>query len=583
LPAWMLAAYTMGFFLFTWLGLYYFTGYLFFFQEKSALFQTTGDYFFSQISRPGGLLYYLAQLQTAFYYYPLAGALIIAAELLLLGLLIGRAGDLVGQKTKNLFIAFLFISVFYYLQLNYQHMAVNTLGMLMQIAAYYLTIRLLKNRATWIIPVLPLLIYFVSGFFSSVFLVMVTLHLLLSGERQRLLKTGLLLLLTTAGFLTGRAFLFYRTDHELLLYPFSLQHTGMQGHLFIPLMVLFALMPVMHHLRVPAFRWKLTGKVLPHTPLLMLLLLAALSFKKMDVHNARYFQVENLFYRQKYNEVVAFNLKYPSRNMLTGFFNNIALCETGQLNDLLFSFPQSPDGGTLFLKWEMVSEVLKRGAYWYYSLGLINEAQRWAYENMVMKGYTPEGIKMLIKTELINGNHQVAAKYVSILKNTLFYRRQACDFEKLLFNQQAVAAHRELGMKRKQKPGSDFFVLTDNPKANLELLIKSDSTNRAAVDYHFAWLLIQKNIPEVVKNLPLLERAGYSRMPLHIDEAATGFKLVKMGEFPRMQKLDISAPVAQRFDHFYRLLQQYNSSKQQAQQALSKEYGQSFWFYYFFS
>jgi len=56
LPAWMLAASTMGFFLFTWLGLYYFTGYLFLFQEKSALFQTTGDYCFSQISRPGGLL-----------------------------------------------------------------------------------------------------------------------------------------------------------------------------------------------------------------------------------------------------------------------------------------------------------------------------------------------------------------------------------------------------------------------------------------------------------------------------------------------------------------------------------------------
>ena len=51
---------------------------------------------------------------------------------------------------------------------------------------------------------------------------------------------------------------------------------------------------------------------------------------------------------------------------------------------------------------------------------------------MVMKGQSPEGLKMLIKTDLINGNYKVASAYISILKRTLFYRKDAKRFEKLL-------------------------------------------------------------------------------------------------------------------------------------------------------
>ncbi len=49
----------------------------------------------------------------------------------------------------------------------------------------------------------------------------------------------------------------------------------------------------------------------------------------------------------------------------------------------------------------MAGEILNRGGYFYYTIGMINEAHRWAFENMVMKGLSPEGLKMLIKTEII--------------------------------------------------------------------------------------------------------------------------------------------------------------------------------------
>ena len=293
--------------------------------------------------------------------------------------------------------------------------------------------------------------------------------------------------------------------------------------------------------------------------------------------------MEKLFYARKFDEIIAFNHAFPTTNKLTLFLNNIALAETGQLTERLFEFPQSADGETLFLKWETVGEVLRRGGHFYYTVGLVNEAQRWAYEYMVMSGYTPEGLKMLIKTELINGNYKVAAKYIEILSQSLFYRKDAQEFRKLLFSDEAVLAHSELGLKMKLKPKQDFFVLSDAPAANLEFLLKADSTNFFAIEYQFARLLLEKDVEAVTAHLPLLEKAGYDYIPRHIDEAATGFRLLNMGDFPQLDYLRTTAETEQRFRQYYQIFQQNSNSREQAQRALYPQFSDTFWYYLFFN
>jgi hypothetical protein len=290
--------------------------------------------------------------------------------------------------------------------------------------------------------------------------------------------------------------------------------------------------------------------------------------------------VEKLFYEQKFEQLIAFNSKSPSMNILTNLLNNIALAETGKLNDVLFQFPQSPDGSTLFLKWELAGEVLKRGGYFYYSIGMINEAQRWAYEYMVMRGNTPEGIKMLIRTELINGNYKVAQKYISILKQSVFYRHDAMNFEKLL-NDEAVGNDAELGLKKQLKTKQDFFVFTENPPANLDLIIASDSTNQIAIEYKFAWLLLQKDFENVTKLLPLLKSAGFKRIPKNIEEAVVAYSLLNLKKYPEFEGFEINPQTVIRFNDYYRIFQQNSGNKQQAQAAL-REYSDTYWYHVFF-
>src|SRR5664280_3651619 len=93
---------------------------------------------------------------------------------------------------------------------------------------------------------------------------------------------------------------------------------------------------------------------------------------------------------------------------------------------------------------------------------------------------------MLIRTELINVNYNVASRYINLLKKTLFYKTEAAGFEKLLFDNDAVNRDKELGEKRQNKLENDFFSITDNPYINIEMILASDTLNRKAFDYKVA-------------------------------------------------------------------------------------------------
>jgi hypothetical protein len=250
-----------------------------------------------------------------------------------------------------------------------------------------------------------------------------------------------------------------------LVFPFLIEDTGSQTGLFFAVTGLVILLPLIGKIKIRfpiPVRQKDSHKVIILS-LVTLMLVSTMALLRFDKAYKEYFHAEKLFYQGRFDELTQYITTHPTTNRLTIFLNNIALCETGRLNDQLFYFPQSPDGQSLFLKWEMYGEVLRRGGYFYYTTGMINEAQRWAYENMVMKGLTPEGLKMLVKTETINSNYKVASKYISILKKTLFYNDEAKEYEKYLHNDNAVGSHPEFGIKRKEKIEHDFFSVTDNP------------------------------------------------------------------------------------------------------------------------
>lgn len=559
--------------------LYWFVNYLFFYQEKSSLFLLTFSYLAEHLSQPGGFLKYLGELQSAFYYYPLAGAGMVSLEICVVVFLIALTGkEITGRMV--FFVPFAAGAALFYLQTHYQYSSFNTIGILLQLLFFLLTIRFLKGKREWFAVAFFPGWYLLTGSYSLVYLSLFLFHSVFQKGSEAWLKPLVMLAAGVLFFYIGERFLFYQSPETLLVFPFSPQNTGMQIKLFVPVVAGISLLPVV---------FKIQRRVnnnfafwFQFSPFMIIVFMVLLAPQRIDKKNSHYFHVEKLFYQQQYDKIIAFNSQFPSNNMLTNYLNNIALAETGILTDALFRFPQSPDGSTLFLKWDLSSEILKRGGWFYYSLGMINEANRWAYEYMVMRGNTPEGLKMLIKTELINGNYAVAEKYIHILGQSVFYRDEAQKFRQMLFNDGKVEADSELGAKRKLKTRQDFFVLAENPLASLDGILAADSTNRMALQYQFAWLLLQKDYAQVTELLPMLENAGFQWIPKNIEEAVVAYCLLNQLPFPALEKLAINPQTPQQFQQYYQIFQQNGDTREQAQRALQK-YAGTYWYYVFFN
>jgi len=557
-----------------------FGDYIEFHQEKLSLFVFSRDYLIDNLIQPGALLVYLGNFLTTFYYYPLAGALIISAIICLTIYVISKIIGCLSGKGSNL-VPILFGAVVFFLQTKYQYLVYNSLGLLLQLTLFYLTIKYLKR---WIPVILFPFWYYFTGGFAWIFGLMYTFYLLKNRSgKEWIIIPALWVVILLIIYLLKEYFLF-QTSSTLFLFPWSNENTGSQFNIFIPVVCLVILLPLIAGINLKFFskmniKYWLRGLTLA---VISLILISVIAIFRYDRNYRDYFNAEKLFYGERFSELIDYNRKHPTTNRLTIFLNNIALCETGKLNDQLFYYPQSSDGQSLFLKWEMYGEVLRRGGYFYYTTGMINEAHRWAYENMIIKGLTPEGLKMLIKTELINGNYRTASKYISVLKKAPFYRSEAKAYESLLFNDNAVESHPELGAKRKEKIEHDFFSITEDPYINIERALAFDSLNRKAFEYKLAYLMLIKDYKGIASGLTKLESFGFNKIPVHLEEAAMVYRISNLGPMPDLGNLKINPQTEARFRQFLQTFQTYGNNLKSAQPFLKQKFGNTFWYYAFY-
>jgi hypothetical protein len=573
--------YYLAFFLLSFFILWKYTPYIFFYQEKSSIFLFSQSFFYQHLNRPGGTLEYIAKLVKTFFYYPWAGAVLIATQLFLAMLLIRQTGKIITGRAPYV-LPFLTGAALLYLQTNYQYDTLNTLGILLQLLIFNLSVRYIKGHGVWLLPVLFPAWYYLTGGFSWLFAVLFHLHVLSSRDTRFLKVLAVCWITSVTLFIASESLIFHQTTGLLLTQPFSLQNTGMQSELFMVTLIFIALLPLLFRMGAKFLQGSSIIRAVSFSPAFIIIASIILTVPRAEEKYSHYFHVENLFYQGKYDEIIDYNLKNPSHNRLTIFLNNIALCETGKLNEMLFRFPQDPEGGTLFLKYDLAAEVLKRGGHFYYTIGIINEAHRWAYEYMVMSGYTPETLKMLAKTELINGNHAVAAKYVLLLEETLFYRKEAKELKKLLYNDAAIETHAEYGAKKRIKPKTDFFVVDNDPVSSLLRITAADPDNIPALEYKFAYLLLKKEMDQIAMNLPLLEKAGFTKIPLHIGEVATAVRMLQPANYPVMMKLQPPDQTLQRFENFYQIFMQNRADMRRAKKVMEADFADTFWYYFFF-
>jgi hypothetical protein len=571
-----------SFFLLAFVYFFWFGSHILFFQEQQYLFLYRSSYINEFFLKPGGLLDLSGKFLTQFYISKFAGSAILAAVLTLPAIILLYISKrlLTGSALSNLLL--LIPSCFLLMmQTHYYHQMMYDLGFLL-VLVYFLVSILSENKTYryFTLALFPLF-YYLDGAYALIFIGIYIIYCLFYIKKPEKYYFPLILL-AVAGIsviLFNRLFLL-QSVKQLFLYPLPFINDVIHQKFFYILTGYIILYPALCKLAASVKLKRLNKRVITLIPgALFLCLTIVLLITGYNSQTSRVINLEKLVFQGKWNDAIQYHEKYPSENMIGQYFYNIALSESGQLCDRLFHGKQDFGTGSLFLPWS--SEHINWGAYSFYAIGLINEAQRWAYEEMVVYGPRPQNMKLLVKSSLINGKNRLAEKYTGVLKNTLFYNSWAKEYEKKIGDTSAIRSHPELGKKIKIMPQTDFFVFLDSPEQNLPVLVDETPANREAFEYLMSWLLLSKEVETLVNNIRLMKKIGYTRIPKHIEEAIMIY-YNSQGVFPDLGGLSVSNETVLRFEQYFGAYMKARQNPGTMKEIMQKQFGNTFWYYFHF-
>ncbi|MGM9759018.1 MAG: DUF6057 family protein [Parabacteroides sp.] len=259
---------------------------------------------------------------------------------------------------------------------------------------------------------------------------------------------------------------------------------------------------------------------------------------------------------------------------------NLALAKEGRLSDEFLAYPQNQEG-TLLAQWDHTVENAIVLADIYYHIGDIASAQKFAFEGFLssQSGGNPRLLQLLVKTNLIFGAYRVAEKYCDLLRQTWRYRSWA-EVWRTYANDQAVAAHAELSVKRKGLMQEGVYAVSGQLPRVLEQLMIHDPTNRMAVQYLTTYYLLNINLSafrslkETYYGTP-----GWRTLSVPQQEAMVALLQHQPGEWV---KNGVSLKVEHHFNEFDRDMNRYHN-QMNLKELMAEHYGSTYWYYLMFN
>ena len=539
------------------------------YQEQMQFFRFGWDYFRESMAVPGGLSDWIGGFLTQFFYYAPLGSLILAGLLSLIQILTWKNTE---HKTFAAYPLTFLPSVAMFLFMCDENALVTAAISL--IAALSLSIVLMKTRRTglrWILTaaLMPAMYMLTGGMYILLPTVLI-IRSLSRGEnrKQAAIFSAAALIMMFALPLAARG---------LFSYPLNRLAFGIHYHRY-------------HH-AIPLLAWTsvalvpgamLLSSLIKKDRLMVLSLVIAfipagiLAPRFTDMGKERLFGYDFMVRMGQWNKILATSDRHAPDSPIAVECTNLALAKTGHMASDMFAFFQNGPAGLLpeFTR-DHFSPVPTGSVY--YHLGMINTAQTFFFE-------AQEGIpdfqksarltQSLAKTNLINGDYEVARKHVNALKQTIFYRRWAKDTERLLDNPAQIENVREYAyMRSVRMKEHDIMFSQEEMDSMLGLLYIENNSNSMAIDYLLAWCLLRKDLGRFFECHSLLQK-GYDAR--HYQEAILLYWALTHGG-PEGMPGFITQKVTTDFTRFITLVQ---SGRDAA--SLEKEFGKTYWFYYYY-
>lgn len=275
----------------------------------------------------------------------------------------------------------------------------------------------------------------------------------------------------------------------------------------------------------------------------------------------------------------------PTREMV--LLNHVALIHEKKLGTHLFKYnnfgkePKSTDSLAIHL-------VQTAGPMIYYHHAKTNFAYRWCIENSVEFGYNFNELKIMIRCALISGELDVARKYLEVLKSTKYYESWAKQFDPIIEGKMKTSQFKEFDDILELYNNMGTVLDGDNGLCEMYLLnyfantINKDS--KLLEEVTLAYALIQKDIQLFWPRFFLYAQMhSGEEMPIHYQEAA--YLYGNLEHQVNISNMPFQKGLADRYASFQQVSQSYlqqGMSVEQVRDAMKAEFGDTFWWFYFF-
>lgn len=554
------------------------------YQEQFQMFLFTGDYFLERVSLPGGFAVYVSNFFVQFFYYSWIGSVIIAGLLVLIQKEVAWITNKAGATSVYYPLTFLPSVVFWILLCdeNYMLLGVVSVAMVLGLVVLCSLIPSKATRLILLVILIPVLYVFIGSCFWLYSILMLLLELLYRKEKIERFwlisaMLSIILIIATPYF----SQYFYHLPLSRLwmgigIYRFPL--TKPYGQLFAYFLILFLVV-------FPrSFSPSKTRRKYFIYFIVQLLLIAFLGTYFIK-HAANWEKEEIMGYdrhvrMQEWDKVIEMaDRKTPAAPMSVSCLN-LALSQSGLLPERMFSYYQNGVKGLIPPYEADFTSPLSTNEI-YYHLGMINTSQRFAFEAMEAIPDCQKSarcFKRLAETNLINGQYEVAAKYLRLLQNTLFYRNWAEQTMTYLYDEKRINANAEWGRLRKLRYKNDFIYSENELDAMFGILFLQNKTNKMAFEYLMACTLLSKNLDHFEKYYPYGKSLNYGQIPKSYQEALLFIWSLKHNPKTEPVPLPVSR---QTVDRLVSYASTYTSVTD-PESILKNQYGDTYWYYLHF-
>jgi hypothetical protein len=260
----------------------------------------------------------------------------------------------------------------------------------------------------------------------------------------------------------------------------------------------------------------------------------------------------------------------------------LALYQTGQLGDRMFRYSQPP-GDYLFRTPEKSRDF---GTYYqesrlYLDLGLVNLAEKAAYEALETCGDSPAVLEELAIINLIKGRAETAGILLTALEKHPLYSRTARDMMRRVEADPALEDDPRVARIRLDMLDKDSVSRKTTVEEILLELLAKNPHNRMAFEFLMAYTLAEARPEKIAASLGRLKDFSYPRIPRHFQEAMAICAFAEKSR-PPIAGYTIDPEILRQAGVFSQIVAHATSWKGAARAALEAGLGDSYFFFFTF-